>query len=127
MVMVDAMPARHNGLFLAPRSQRCRRGPVPTKQLVKKRHHAGGVLVGERVINCLGVTTRRDKSILPQTGEMLRQGGLAEADRLNKRADRSLAVVQFAEHHKAVLAGERLEEGFGLLSLGEKLFYIHAT
>ena len=53
-----------------------------------------------------------------QLGEMLRHGGLLQADGAHQRADRTLALGELAQDHQPARIGERAEQGGGLAGLG---------
>ncbi|VFU16755.1 protein of unknown function (plasmid) [Methylocella tundrae] len=109
-VPANAKTARSIDMVLVLSSFASRRA----EQVVEQGDHLLRFLARQRIIDRLGLAAGPDEVILAQPGKMLRQGGLAEADRLMQHADRLFALVQLAKDHQPMTIGEGLEKGLGV-------------
>ena len=74
--------------------------------------------IRDAVPDRLAVAPRRDNAGLAQHGEVLRQRGLRESERLLQRAGRQFARAKLAQDHQALLVAERTQEVCGLAGAG---------
>lgn len=93
---------------------------------MQRRDDAGNFRACERIVDGLRITPRGHKSLAPKLSEMLREGRLAEANRLLQRRHGPLALMKVAQHHQAMPVGDRLQEGLCPVRALSESFKIHA-
>lgn len=80
---------------------------------------------GQRVIDILGFAAGDHESVATQTGKMLREGGLTEADDLLELGNAPLAIQQLAQDEQPMRIAHRLEKLGSRTSLCFQLLNIH--
>ena len=101
------------------------RGNRHAKQIIKCPDQSDDAGIDEGVIDRLRVPARFNDPSLAQSGEMLRQRRLAQADDLLQRRDRALAIVEFAQNQQAAAVGHDLQQIGYFLAATCQLLHLH--
>lgn len=86
--------------------------------MVKDLHDRLSVFTDQSVVDVFALTSGVDQALGSEHGQLLRQGGLADAQVFLKLADTELTLCQPAKQHEAVRVGQHLEQGASFLGRG---------
>ena len=83
---------------------------VMTIEAAQHRQNGAYLRISQGVVNGLGGSSGTHQAVAAQSGEVLRQGRLAEANQANQLTNALLAFEQLAQDHQPVLIAESLEQ-----------------